>query len=211
FDPEYIRLLEHCSKLKALDLTPSFGVQGSILPELPAMPELRWLSVDCAASEASVIDFIAGSPKLEALRLHRTGMSDAELTRLVTVLPELRWLEYKCSRKQSEHATSKEQANDPTLAVLAQLPKLEMLYLSGGFQPPHSWENGFEHLASMSQLRVLTVKESRKANDPALDQLRAARPDLQINPDSFIGLTNPVAYDWDISPSKFRVGDPPTE
>ena len=209
-DPEYLRPLDACRQLRVLDLTHSFSVKTTIIDQLQGFPNLEWLSVDTSASEAPLADFLQHSPKLMALRLHRTGMDDAALERCFAAIPDLRFLELKLARGR------KNNDNDATLRLFAEyLPKLEILELTprpGGFPPPHDWENGLEYLAQAPSLRVLSIGEPKDgSSDPALERLRAARPDILINPDDFVGLAKPLAFDWDLGPSTFRTGAPPPD
>lgn len=172
---DYVRFLEKLPNLEVLDLEHSFRIDGSIFPELPAMPKLRFLCVDTVHSKPELLAFLAKTPNLHTVRLHRTDFSNADIAQLLELLPDLEYLYIKPGKGFDYRGLIHIQ-NHSALKALRLGPGVGAI----------PWEDGLEHLVAAEQLEALQIpvqNEKRQAGvtEADLQRLREARPDLIIN------------------------------
>ncbi len=205
----HITFLDGARELKVLDLTHSFGMQDDppVLQTMRGFPKLKVLVVDAGLADdpAEFLPFVGKCPEVERLKLHRCTFSDAEMARVFAALPNLRWLEMKPSGNTPESRWSHR-----SLRMIPALPKLEVLRLIHGDALPLPWTDGLEHLAAAHVPRHFMFpepdkgKEERAVKEEDIARLRAARPDLAINPQrgtpQFPAPPNPVPFNWEIGP-----------
>lgn len=205
---EAILALDGMRELRVLDLTHTFRMRDDpdVLSRMRGFPELRVLIVDVGLADdpEELLPFIEKSPKLERLKLHRTTLGEEEFVRLLDALPNLRFLEIK-----PRGNTPGDRWSHQSLALIPKHPNIEVLRLIHGDALPLPWENGLEHLVAAPNLKVLWFpdpddgEEDRAVTEADIDRLRAARPDLEINPDRqrLRELQpEPVNYEWELGP-----------
>ena len=199
--------LDGMRQLKVLDLTHSFRLDGpDTLSQLQGFPELRELIVDVeiANDPDELLPFIAKSPKIERLKLHRTTLSHDQFSQLLEALPNLRYLEIKPNGNTPGKRWSHE-----SLALLSKHPNIEVLRLIHGDALPLPWESGLEHLVAATNLKAIAFpkpdkgEEDRAVKPEDLEKLKAARPDLLINPTrDQLGALKPktLNFHWELGP-----------
>jgi len=207
-----ITYLDGARNLEVLDLTHTFGMEGDppVLQDMQGFPELKVLIVDVGLSNDfdEFFPFVQKSPKLERLKLHRCNFSEKQMAQILDALPNLKVLEMKPSGN-----TPGKRWSYTSLKLVAEHPNIEVLRLIQKHALPLPWENGLEHLVAAKNLKVFVFPnhgyqirgvEDRVVAPADLERLRAARPDLTINPPGptadLYRHINPVSYDWDIGP-----------
>jgi len=202
-----LKHLDGMRQLEVLDLTHSFRMpdEPDMLNEMQGFPELKVLVVDVGIADDAeeLLPFVAKSPKLERIKLHRTNLSEADFQQLFESLPNLSFVEIKPRGNEPEKRWSYQ-----SLALIPKHPNIEVLRLIHGDALPLPWENGLQHLVDAGNLEVLMFpepdkgEEDRGVQEQDLEQLSAARPNLQINPprNEWPEKPNPADYDWEIGP-----------
>ncbi len=193
---DFILPLANCRKLQVLDITHTFGIRDSALPQMPGFPELRFLSVDVGHSGPDLLKFLAKCPKIEVLRLHRTPMSDADLKTVLELCPKLRFLMIKRGRNKKDPITAR------SLRHFQQHKKIEIVQFSHN-PPALPWTDGLEHLLYVPNLKLLATKPETTYRQEDFDRLRQERPDLEIAIGKSSRAIMPKVvpdYDWQIGP-----------
>lgn len=202
-----LKHLDGMRQLEVLDLTHSFRMpdEPDMLNEMQGFTKLKVLVVDVGIADDAeeLLPFVAKSPELERLKLHRTNFSEADFEQLFQSLPNLLFVEIKPRGNEPGKRWSYQ-----SLALIPKHPNIEVLRLIHCDALPLPWENGLEYLAGAESLQVLMFpepekgEEERGVKDEDLQRLQVARPDLRINPprDEWPEKPNPVDYDWEIGP-----------
>jgi hypothetical protein len=173
--PDFMLFLNDMPNLKWLDLMHWFGLDDFELEQIKGLPGLEVLNLDKPAAHREVVDFVAGCPKLMALGLHRVPLTEEEFADLLEAAPNLEGLLLRHTFPDRRGSKNHWHA----LRLMPRAKKLRLLNLGDGYNPPYLWEDGLEHLVAMPQLKELYMKAG-ELEDPALERLAEARPDLEI-------------------------------
>ncbi|MFP4068634.1 MAG: hypothetical protein ACOC4K_00515 [Verrucomicrobiota bacterium] len=157
-------------KLRWLELKHLFGLDETRVDELGTFPFLERLELDNASAQEEALVFLARNPTVRDFELHRSGLGNEEIGRIVDSLPNL------------ERLALKPGGRDPFDAgTLAHVKRLRNLKIFGFHQwkpEMYVWEGGVEHLAEIPSLRFIEIAAR---HDPAvIGKLLEARPDIQI-------------------------------
>ncbi|MDX2019789.1 MAG: hypothetical protein SF187_06070 [Deltaproteobacteria bacterium] len=155
------------ARLKVLELKHLFSISGTSLPSLPAYQDLRVLELDNASAERSVaLPFIKKHPALISLQLHRTSLTNADVSEIADTLPNLEGIELKPAGSSM---------NNGVFEHLGRMKKLKVIQLAGGLSVP-AWEAGGKYLEGLTNLRLIvgTVDGGTEA------KLKAAIPGFSV-------------------------------
>ena len=162
---------------------------GALVPNMPDLARL-----EMTQSVTSYTGFLNDLPRLEHLNLEGTFI-DQENDEWATVLPvnitSLNIRETKSKISVETFAIMAERLSmlsslvigwhrsltDETLAVIARMPSLTMLYIEYCFGVSNA---GIMHLVRSSKLEWLEIRVCKQVTQRGVDELRAAAPSLEI-------------------------------
>ena len=190
-EPDWLAGLGTLTALTRLDLTRTGGVTDAALAGLRPLTELRELRLAEGNVTATGALAFAGMPKLTTLDLSdNAGLTTAALQHLPASLEVLAldrclaldaeaaaFLLLRAPGLRSLSVSRAEWLFDPALAAILSLPRLEILDVSACTHPTKA---SLPALRAAKALRVLDASHCLWLDDALADELKAARPDLEV-------------------------------
>lgn len=169
----FMRHINHCTNLEALELKHLFGLKGTSVDKLKPMPKLEVLELDNDSAGPEALTFLAGCPNLRDFELHRTSISDEQLGKMVNLLPKLERFVIKPGGAGLTASS---------LSHLQQLPELKVVGLHQWKRPGSlPWDDGLEHLLAVPKLEMVEFPGSYvTAGSEEVRRLRQAMPELNF-------------------------------
>jgi hypothetical protein len=166
--------------LEVLEIKHNFSIKGGCMDRLKPQPELRKLELDTGYAEPACVAFIKQSPKIENLQIHRTTVDDAGLQQIFAALPKLEILLVRPNgQKRLENRIT-----GRSLRGIVHCPELRLVILGLEWKE-FPYQGGLDALAKLPKLEKVvfapTDIEGFSLEDPAIQQLHQARPDIEIH------------------------------
>ncbi|MDX2019745.1 MAG: hypothetical protein SF187_05845 [Deltaproteobacteria bacterium] len=147
----FIRYLKVHPDLTALEIKHNFSLAGTLVNELPAMPNLTRLVLDNGSAGPEALEFLKAAKRVEDLQIHRTTMNDDQIAAFLSQMPNLRCLELKHNAKGALNLTSFRafagHKNIRQVRVTAQSAKR-----------PYVYEGALEYLTKLPTLKVVQLE-----------------------------------------------------
>lgn len=169
--PDFIEVIDGMRELEILEIKHNFRMKAIRVESLQGpFPSIWRLVLDTPLTAEQTLHIIGLCPQVKDLQLHRSQLTPAQLRRLAVQLPKLEVLWFKPKGDLTrEH-----------LAAIAEFKQLRI------FSPQHyknelPFEQGWEHLLKLPELRRLEVAGSRAgSNALAFERLKQQRPSLVV-------------------------------
>jgi hypothetical protein len=157
-DPTCPLVANELPNLRRFDYKHNFRMRDVPVGKLRGSAKLEYLHLDNACCESSIVAFIIACPNLTRLELHRTGISSADLARVLQANPKITDI-----RIRPRDAKGLQPGD---LKQLQALPELKNLCFGGHYNSMvFTYQDDLAPLTRISTLRTI-VAPVKKVNDP---------------------------------------------
>lgn len=170
--PDFITVIDAMRDLEILEIKHNFRMKAINVHKLKGpFPKVWRLVLDTPLTAEQSMHLIRLCPNVTDLQLHRTSLTDKQLSEIAKLLPKLEvlWL------KPKQGVTAKH------LTALKDFGSLR-IFSPQSFKGGIPFENGWDALLALKHLKRLEISDAaRRQNANAIESVKDRRPSLNID------------------------------